>query len=473
MRLYKIVLHPHCKLLLLVLFCLPISTLFGQKFNIEGQLTPEKEIAAKVAYSLVQNDYETVYAYFDDRLSEQIDLDNLQKTWEQVLMGTGPYEAVERIYQQRERPGESYEVIKVQTRFADNRLVLSLTVTEEGKIAGLFFLPYQYQGPFPLPSYADRADFETRQLTLAAQPEYPLPAVLTLPTREPNHPPPLLVLVHGSGPNDMDETVGGSKIFRDLAVGLAGRGVATLRYDKRTKAYQAELAGRSDLTLEEAVRADAREALRIADSLHKAGEVGAVFLAGHSLGAYLAPWIAHTYQQNHPQNNLQGLILLAAPHKSMPQLILEQTKYLLKRRGLTEAERRQLTILQQQVALAESDTLSEDVPARELPLQQPAVFWLELQHYAIDDSLQATALPAIVLHGGRDYQVNDANFEQWRALAATYPKLELERFPALNHLLIPGEGDSTPGEYNELGHLSTEVVQRIARFVQANSSTTK
>ena len=46
-----------------------------------------------------------------------------------------------------------------------------------------------------------------------------------------------MVLVHGSGPNDRDETVGASKPFRDLAWGLATKGVAVLRYEKRTKAY--------------------------------------------------------------------------------------------------------------------------------------------------------------------------------------------------------------------------------------------
>ena len=50
---------------------------------------------------------------------------------------------------------------------------------------------------------------------------------------------PAVVLVHGSGPNDRDESVGGVKPFRDLAWGLASKGVVVLRYDKRTKVYAA------------------------------------------------------------------------------------------------------------------------------------------------------------------------------------------------------------------------------------------
>ena len=36
------------------------------------------------------------------------------------------------------------------------------------------------------------------------------------------------------GPSDRDETIGGTKMFRDLALGLATRKIASLRYDKRT-----------------------------------------------------------------------------------------------------------------------------------------------------------------------------------------------------------------------------------------------
>jgi len=54
---------------------------------------------------------------------------------------------------------------------------------------------------------------------------------------------PAVVLVHGSGPQDRDETIGPNKPFRDLAWGLASQGIAVLRYDKRTKVHGAMMAG--------------------------------------------------------------------------------------------------------------------------------------------------------------------------------------------------------------------------------------
>ena len=79
-------------------------------------------------------------------------------------------------------------------------------------------------------------------------------------------PPPFagVVLVHGPGPNDRDESIYSNQVFRDLAEGLASRGIAVLRYDKRTKVY-GEKMSELDFTLqqetvEDAVRAAALHA---------------------------------------------------------------------------------------------------------------------------------------------------------------------------------------------------------------------
>src|SRR2546421_397489 len=69
--------------------------------------------------------------------------------------------------------------------------------------------------------------------------EWVLPGTLPLPTGD--GPFPAVVLVHGSGPHDRDETIGPSRPFRDLAGGLASQGIAVLRYEKRTKEHAAKL----------------------------------------------------------------------------------------------------------------------------------------------------------------------------------------------------------------------------------------
>ena len=88
----------------------------------------------------------------------------------------------------------------------------------------------------------------------------PLPGVLTLP--EGKGPFPAVVLVGGSGAHDRDETIGPNKPFRDLAVGLARHGIASLRYDKRTYAYGVQMAGKA-ITVDDEVTDDALTASHV------------------------------------------------------------------------------------------------------------------------------------------------------------------------------------------------------------------
>ena len=93
------------------------------------------------------------------------------------------------------------------------------------------------RGAYTLPPYAIRHYAETGDDDWIG--EWALPATLTMPAG--TGPLPAVVLVHGSGPDDRDETVGANKPFKDLAAGLASRGIAVLRYDKRTKVHGAKV----------------------------------------------------------------------------------------------------------------------------------------------------------------------------------------------------------------------------------------
>ena len=130
----------------------------------------------------------------------------------------------------------------------------------------------------------------TLPITVAADADYPLPGLLTLPDGA--GPFPAVLLVHGSGPQDRDEAVGPNRPFRDLAVGLADLGVASLRYDKRTFAHGKRLADalQGRLSVEEEVIRDAlcAAALLRAEPLIRPDRV---YLLGHSMGGMLAPRI--------------------------------------------------------------------------------------------------------------------------------------------------------------------------------------
>src|SRR5262249_23144105 len=136
---------------------------------------------------------------------------------------------------------------------------------------------------------------------------------------------PAVVLVHGSGPNDRDETILGNKPFRDLAGGLASQGIAVLRYEKRTRAHAAKLAVKTP-TLDEEVTDDAVAAGKL---LRRTKDVDPkrVFVLGHSLGATMAPRIGER------DPDIAGLIVLAGATRPLEDLILEQVSYAFSLRG--------------------------------------------------------------------------------------------------------------------------------------------
>ncbi len=78
------------------------------------------------------------------------------------------------------------------------------------------------------------------KIVVGAGSEFPLDGLLTIPESG-GAPYPAVVLVHGSGFSDMDSRVYAARPFKDIAEGLAERGVASIRYDKRTFSYMKKL----------------------------------------------------------------------------------------------------------------------------------------------------------------------------------------------------------------------------------------
>ena len=88
-----------------------------------------------------------------------------------------------------------------------------------------------------------------------------LPGELTIPKGEGLYP--VVILLQGSGSSDKDETLGKLKPFRDIAEGLAEKGVAVYRFDKRSYTYGAELATNKQITLQDEYLEDAVNAVRL------------------------------------------------------------------------------------------------------------------------------------------------------------------------------------------------------------------
>lgn len=277
---------------------------------------------------------------------------------------------------------------------------------------------------------------------------------------------PVVVLVQGSGPSDRDETIGQNTIFKDLAEGLAARGVATLRYDKRTwlmahGKIKIEPGDDLKITLATEVVDDAVAALGFA-----AGQAGVdakrVYLLGHSLGGSLAPRIAAERLKAAP-GSVRGVILLSAGALPVSVILPMQVAFQAELRGQgREASTN---------AVAQINAMFKDVadPATDASKRTmvgvPAGYLRDWIGLDTAKGLKDLELPALVLHGQKDVQIGYVDYVLL-ARAATAPQSKALEFPGLNHLFQSVVGESTGAEYVvPQTHMAPVVAETIAAWI--------
>jgi dienelactone hydrolase len=355
------------------------------------------------------------------------------------------YGAMEKLADPTATRSGPNSIVVFPAKFANQNINFRIIINSSGLVAGFFQLPGGVN--WQRPEYSQPATFKEREVTVG-EGEWKLSGTLTVPVGA--GPFPAAVLVHGSGPNDRDETVGGAKVFKDLAEGLASRGIVVLRYEKRTMQYRARIASIAKFTVQEETVEDAVQALAVVRSQ---AEVNGqrVFVIGHSLGAYVAPRIAEQ------DGKLAGIVLLAGNVRPMEDLLVEQMNYMgIKGDQLDRAK-------DLQVKVKKLETGDEDSPALG---GLPVSYWVDLKDYNPAAAAKKLAIPMLILQGERDYQVTMTDFALWKTAVGGAKGVVMKSYPALNHLFVAGEGKSLPAEYSKTGHVALAVIDDIAKFVK-------
>ncbi|MFC7301425.1 DUF3887 domain-containing protein [Cognatiluteimonas weifangensis] len=415
--------------------------------------------AATIATALLDRldagDYAAAEALLTAQMAAAVPAERLQAVWESLPAQAGPAQGRGKV---QASAADGATLVTVPLHYANAELIAKIAVTADGKVAGFRVQPAQAAASAPVAPVPADAGFSEREIAIGDG-ERALPATLALPDGD--GPFPAVVLVHGSGPHDRNETVGPNRPFLDIARGLAAQGIAVLRYDKRSKVRPQDYAD-GKLTIDSETTDDAVLAVQ---ALHAVPEVddARVFVLGHSQGGMLAPRIAaYAFEAGAP---VAGLVLFAAPARKLLDIIVEQNRRLavLDDAHTSDEEHAAIDVLRAQVRDIRG---GGEVAAT--PLNLPAGYWRSTDAVDAVTEAQAVALPMLVLQGAQDIQVVDADWQRWKGAFHADPAVAFKLYDGLNHLGIAVDGEPGLGQYAVPGHVDPRLVADVAAWIGAH-----
>ncbi len=417
------------------------------------------ETAEALMQTLFDGDYETVYNASTADLQKALggSADGLAGVMAQITQAYGAFEAIETVSGE---PSQGYFVVQLVGAYETAELTFQLAFDTEGLLAGFSVTAVN---PKTSKSLVDESAFHAEPITLRAGQPDATDGMLLLPTGE--GPFPAVIMMQGSGASDMNETVIGIAVFRDLAEGLAAAGVASIRYDKYTYAHEDLMAENPELlasfTVNEEYILDAQAALEL---LQNDERIGDIYLLGHSQGAMLAPRIMDTLGAD----SFGGAVLIAGSPLHLWEIQYHQNLAFVK----TLAEKDQSAAMSQiEAMVAQADTLP-GMTADEL--KQTTLFGVPAYYQADEMSVDAAqtaiklAKPLFIVQGAKDWQATPADgIQAWQAALADSTFATYKLYPDMNHLLVDMQGEPTGSvdDYVAGSHVKQELIDDIAAWI--------
>ncbi len=270
-----------------------------------------------------------------------------------------------------------------------------------------------------------------------------------------NGPFPVALIIAGSGPVDRDGNAGSmlhNDTYKKLAEGLAARGIATLRYDKRGIGRSTDAQSENGLRFNDYVN----DALALTTYLERDPRFNSVSIIGHSEGSLVGIIAA----QRDP--HLRAFVSLEGPGRNFGLLINEQV----------HANPANPPEIVQEVESIDASLMAgktvANVDPRLFGLFRPSIqpFLISEDQYDPAKEMASLTIPVLIIQGTTDVQVRATDA---KLLAAADPKAQPATIAGMNHVLVdaPAEYMANIGTYVQILPLNAALVPTIAQFLKS------
>lgn len=447
----------------LTIICLFISSIFSNPSTVfsmsnTGSAATEADMKATLEKSssdyvsqFIAGNFADFYNAAADQLKQQITINQLKQGWDLVINATGtPGNIISSTYSQQ----DGINIVAERVECTRYDIIVTIRYNTEGKSVGI----WTSIAPKAPPKAQTTDKWKEVSVTVG---EKDLPGMLTLPKGVKN--PPVVILIQGSGASDMNETIGTApnRPFEDIAHGLAERGVATLRYNKRT--YQDPSVSPNVVTIEYEILEDAAAAVKMLSS-DKRVDKDRIYLLGHSLGGMMAPKIT----ADNPK--IKGFISMAGSLRTLQDICLDQSTAAVNTTASLTAQQKEVYIAQAKAELDKVKTLNDGGTGAIAGI--PTNYWKSLNAINNVSIVKKLKVPMLILQGGNDFQVYpDIDYKLWKTTLKGHKNVTYHLYEGLSHLFMTNQNSVNGAPditvYNAPNHVETQVIKDIATWVKS------
>ena len=427
---------------------LPIALLFAfATLRASGQSPLQHAAAAAFADAFAARQWDRLIALLHPVFIEKHKIEEWKSLREELDKQGGELKA--HTFLSTETKGAFTTVVR-RARFRKDSLDFRIVVDTLNLVEGFWVDLIKKSYSFAPPVYARMSSFHEVEISLGDSTNR-LPGILSIP--EAPGPYATAILVHGSGPLDRDETVKGNKPFRDIAWGLATRGVMVFRYDKRSRALPRSL-DPVKVTVKEEVIDDVLAAVTMLRA-RKDVDTTRLSIIGHSLGGVVAPEIASM------DHRIKGIALLAASARPLEDVIEDQLRYTSSLADTVDESDRKA--LQTQLSLLEK-IRKQELPEKTVVLSAPAYYYYDLHKRPWVETAKKLTIPMFVAQAGKDYQVTKKDADIWNTALKGKPNVRFYSCDSCFHLFIESPGKPAPANYEIESNVTIGLIRDLAQW---------